>query len=158
MIVNSKDRAAVPVPPPLIFIGCAAIAGLLECAFPTRPAHWPWLPRLITGGLLLLVSGILAAGAFIAFIRNDTPFDPSKSTLRIVRVGSYRFSRNPMYLALLLLLAGLTASICSLWMLLALPLLFTILTVFVVKREESYLTQKFGAEYLAYKASVRRWI
>ena len=102
----SEDRAGVPIPPPLIFLACLGIAGLLEFTLPSRPADWPWLPRIIAGGILLITSGLVAAGAFRALIKNKTPIDPSKSTLRIVREGSYRFSRNPMYLSLLMLLGG----------------------------------------------------
>jgi protein-S-isoprenylcysteine O-methyltransferase Ste14 len=63
-----------------------------------------------------------------------------------------------LYLALLLLLSGIAILICSFWLFLSIPILFIILKYFAVRPEESYLLQKFGEEYLDYKASVRRWI
>jgi len=156
--MNSEDRAAVPLPPPLIFFACLGIAGIVDYVFPIRSDNWPWMPRIIVGGILVIASGIIAAGAFRALIKNKTPIDPSKPTLRIVRDGSYRFSRNPMYLSLVMMFAGLTVLSCSLWLLLALFAFVYILSIVVVKREELYLSRKFGSEYAAYKASVRRWI
>ncbi|UCF95044.1 MAG: isoprenylcysteine carboxylmethyltransferase family protein [Desulfobacterales bacterium] len=106
----------------------------------------------------MLFSGLLATSALLVLRKNKTPFDPAKPTIKIVRGGSFRFSRHPMYLSLLLLLSGVALSMGSIWLLSAVPILFVILEVFAVRPEEEYLIQKFGDEYLDYKASVRRWI
>ena len=91
-------------------------------------------------------------------LRNKTPFDPSKPTVKIVRQGPFRLSRNPMYLALVLLLAGVAVFTGSLWMCLAVPTLLIILDIGAVRPEEAYLERKFGSRYLEYKAKVRRWL
>ena len=155
---NSKDRAAVHIPPPLFFFACLGVGIILEYIFPSRPLNWPWLPRIIPASILFVISGLLAIGSFKSLLRKKTPFNPAKPTIRIVREGSFRFSRNPMYLSLLVLLSGVAVLICSIWLFLTIPLLFIILEAFAVRPEEKYLTQKFGDEYLDYKASVRRWI
>jgi protein-S-isoprenylcysteine O-methyltransferase Ste14 len=83
--------------------------------------------------------------------------DPSKAT-RLVTDGVFRISRNPMYLGLLLLLIGwaLWLGSASVWLI---PPLFVItITVVQIIPEERALGQLFGAQYLAYRASVARWI
>jgi len=62
-----------------------------------------------------------------------------------------------MYLALVLLLAGVAVFTGSLWMCLAVPMLWVILEFCAVRSEEAYLERKFGPRYLEYKAKVRRW-
>jgi protein-S-isoprenylcysteine O-methyltransferase Ste14 len=83
---------------------------------------------------------------------------PDKPALAIVSGGPYRFSRNPMYLALCLMQIGVGFVIDG-WI----PVLFTIplalmLHFGVVLREEAYLELKFGETYLQFKRRVRRWI
>lgn len=153
-----EDRAAVPIPPPLFFFACLGAGFLLELAFPTRAPGWPWPARIVGGLIPFAASGFLALGAFRALKRNRTPFDPSRPTVKIVEEGSYRFSRNPLYLALLLLLGAAAVLACSIWLLLAVPILFLLLKFLAIRPEEHYLEQKFGDEYLRYRASVRRWI
>lgn len=158
MEMNSKDRAAVKIPPPLIFFACLGAGVFLEYLFPFRVAGCAWTFRIVLGCFLIAVSSFIAISAFNALIKNKTPFDPAKSTVRIVREGSFRFSRNPLYLALLLLLGGIAVLQCSIWLAFALIILFILLERFAVRPEEKYLADKFGDDYLDYKASVRRWI
>ena len=91
-------------------------------------------------------------------LRNNTPFDPSKPTLKIVCQGPFRLSRNPMYLALLFLFAGVAVFTGSIWMCLAVPALLIVLDIGAVRPEEEYLERNFGGRYLEYKANVRRWL
>ena len=70
--------------------------------------------------------------------------------------GPYRFTRNPMYLGLVFILAGLVLLANALWPLILLPVV--IVRRAVIDREERYLTAKFGEEYLRYLARVRRWL
>ena len=153
-----KDRASILIQPPLIFFACSGMGILLEYLFPFRFIAGAWTFRIIIGCFLFLVSGLMAVGAFIALIKNKTPFNPAKPTEKIVCDGSFRFSRNPMYLALLLLLGGAAIVTGSVWLVLALLILFVSLEKFAIRPEEKYLTDKFGEDYLTYKASVRRWL
>ena len=63
-----------------------------------------------------------------------------------------------MYLALLLLLAGVAIVNGSIWMSLAVVALLIVLDIFAVRPEEEYLERNFGSRYLAYKTKVRRWL
>ena len=153
-----KDNASVRVPPPLFFIACIGFGLLLEFLFSTSFIRLPWVLRIIAGCIFFLFSGYLAISAFRVLFKNKTPFDPAKPTVVIVREGAFGFSRNPMYLSLLVLTAGLAFLIASLWLFIAIPVFFILLEVFAIKPEEKYLSEKFGKEYLDYTANVRRWL
>ena len=157
-MVNSEDRARVLIPPPLLFFACLGIGIILEVLFPSCSVSLSWTLRIIVALILFLISGLLAIGAFIPLLRNKTPFNTSKPTVRLVREGSFRFSRHPMYLSLSLLLSGLAVLFCSIWLFIMIPILLIAFEIIAVRPEEKYLSEKFGDEYLDYKASVRRWI
>jgi protein-S-isoprenylcysteine O-methyltransferase Ste14 len=85
---------------------------------------------------------------------------PAKATspTAIVRTGPYRFSRNPIYLAFSVFQLGIAIWVNSLWLLATLAGALALIHYVVIPREEQYLERRFGAEYLDYKASVRRWL
>jgi len=87
-----------------------------------------------------------------------TNISPLKPSISLVTSGPYRFSRNPLYVALTLIYAGLTMLLNSWWGFLLLAPVLSVLHIGVVRREEAYLERKFGDEYPAYKGSVRRYI
>ena len=70
----------------------------------------------------------------------------------------YRFSRNPIYVALTGLYLGIAVMLNSLWLIVLLAPLLIVMRLGVIQREEAYLEAKFGAEYTDYKTRVRRWI
>ena len=144
---NPNDRAAVPVPPPLMFLGLLAAGCILEFLFPSRPRSRPWVPFVVAGAALLFAAGLLAAGSFALLTKNKTAFDPAKQTTVIVKNGPFRLSRNPMYLALLLLLGAAAAIACSWWLAAALVVLFFVLDFLAVRPEEQYLARKFGDDH-----------
>ena len=155
---NTKDCAAIRVPPPVYFILCLGIAILLEYLFPIYSGGPVLIIRVIIGGIFIIAAGCFAVSAFIVLIRNKTTFEPQKPTTMIVKDGPFRFSRNPMYLSLIILIAGIAFMFFSIWLFISIPVLFLLLRFCAVKPEESYLTLKFGKEYLDYKTRVRRWI
>jgi protein-S-isoprenylcysteine O-methyltransferase Ste14 len=155
---NPTDRAKVPIPPPLFFFACLGFGLFLEYFFPLHIFSLSWLSRVIASGIFFLISGYLAISAFIVLAKNKTSFDPAKPTTAIVREGAFNISRNPMYLSLLFLIAGIAILSCSLWLFIAIPTLFILFDVFAVTPEETYLFNKFGTEYSEYKAKVRRWL
>lgn len=158
MASPEKDTAGVPVPPPLLFFICLGAGGLLTFLVPLPLTDGLNLFRFFLASILFVLAGLTAASAFSVMARYKTPFDPAKPTLNIVREGAFRFSRNPMYLALLLTLGSIAIATASLWLFIAWAVLFGLLRQLAVLREEAYLTRKFGDEYLAYMRSVRRWI
>lgn len=144
------------VRPPLVVLASFVSGVLLTVVWPLP--FFPRILRLPVGGLLVA----MAAGLFSYSIRQfsvaRTPVPGNKATTAIVRTGPYRLSRNPIYLAFFALHLGLAIGINSVWLVATLVATVAIIAVVVVPREERYLTQRFGAEYVAYKASVRRWL
>src|SRR3984893_15460584 len=124
---------------------------------------WPasLLPSALAAPLGILITvGAIALG--ISAIREmfaaNTPLDVRKPSTEIVTSGVFRKSRNPIYLGMLLLCAGVAFLANSLWILVLVLPLAIILQKGVIGPEESYLEKKFGDKYLRYKAKVRRWI
>ena len=142
--------------PPVIFVVCAAAGCLLHFALPIRvmsPSASHWL-----GVALSLSSGALALWAERVMKAAGTNVRPDRPALSIVKSGPYRLTRNPMYVSLCLLQLAL-GFLLNGWI----PLLFAVVLAMVlhfgvVLREESYLEQKFGEQYLAFKRRVRRWL
>ena len=83
---------------------------------------------------------------------------PYKPTTGIMVDGVYRFSRNPIYIALLLIAVGVAIEANSAWVLVLAMVLFFLLRYGVVAREERYLQSKFGSTYDEYRKRVRRWV
>jgi protein-S-isoprenylcysteine O-methyltransferase Ste14 len=158
MKTEIKDSAGVRIPPPVFFFICLGAGLWLESNFPDTAMQIPSMIRLIPGLALTLLSGGLAVMAVYTMIRNKTTIDTNASTARIVQNGVFRFSRNPMYLSLLLLLSGLAVWRWSMGLLISVPILYVLILFLAIKPEERYLAGKFGKEYTDYAAKVRRWI
>ena len=144
------------VRPPLV-----ALASLLSGAALTVAWPLPFFPhalRLPVGALLVAMAAALFRSATRQLRMAGTPVPGNKPTTAIVRTGPYRFTRNPIYLAFFALHLGLAIWANSLWLMAMLIATVVIIGVVVVPREERYLTGRFGAEYLEYKGSVRRWL
>ena len=152
----AEDNAGVIAPAP-VFFGAAIVAGyLLEWLLPTRLLSFPYAVAL--GTLLIVASIALVLFAVVPLARARTAFDARKPTTRIVTTGAFRISRNPVYLSLALLQVGLAFASLSAWLLLTAVAAVAITHWGVILREERYLEAKFGDEYRAYAANVRRWI
>lgn len=120
---------------------------------PARPAGWIWLgPVVVAIGLGLM------QWAVARFRRHRTAVMPWKPTRAIVADGPFRFSRNPIYLGFAIALIGVGLWCDALAIVLsAVPALWVTNRV-IVRREEAYLTTKFGTAYVAYAQRVRRWL
>ena len=156
MPAERPDRADVVAMPPVIVAAALAIGLLLQLTWPVR-----FMPRsyaLASGVGLIAVALAILAGAVWRLSMAETALDVRKPTTGIVTGGVFRFSRNPIYLSMMLGFLGVAVLTGSLWLLLlALPLM-AILQNGVIKPEERYLERKFGAQYLSYKVRVRRWV
>jgi protein-S-isoprenylcysteine O-methyltransferase Ste14 len=154
---EGSDNASVLIRPP-IALALAAAGGLV--------ATWlyplPFLPALVPAGWLgiaLFALGFaLAAWALATMRRAGTRFETYRPSTRIVSTGPYRFTRNPIYVGMVLALISLAIGFDSLWPLVAFAMFYPVIRYGVVAREEAYLERKFGDAYLDYKAKVRRWI
>ncbi len=81
-----------------------------------------------------------------------------KPVSSLVQDGPFRYSRNPGYLSLAMIYAGIAILRNALWAILLMPLVLYVIQREVIEREERYLERTFGEEYLAYKRRVRRWV
>ena len=153
---NDNDNAGVVAPPPLIFLAFL-VAGLLFDRFQPVPLL-PNVVQYVIGGFLIVTGLAVGLPATRMFRLAGTDVRPDKPTTAIVTTGPYRFTRNPIYLCVALLYAGIAVSADSIWALGLLILVIPVMNWGVIGREEKYLEGKFGKEYLAYKASARRWL
>lgn len=147
------------VPPPLV---AASIAGLMYLLDKLWPGALFELPRAAMLGDLFVFLGILiAAAGVLAFRRAQTsidPRDPGRASA-LVQGGVYRFTRNPMYLGVLLVLVGFACALGNPVNLIWGPAAFVLyLTRFQIEPEERILGQKFGTQFREYQAKVRRWL
>ena len=101
--------------------------------------------------------GVLAVSSFIRLRTTVDPRYPEKASKLVVN-GIYRYSRNPMYLAIVLVLFGISIYLGALSSLLILFLFVVYINRFQIVPEEQMLTQKFGEQYIQYTSQVRRWI
>ena len=144
------------VRPPLVYLALIAIGSMLQFAW-----RLPFLPHALAaplGILLVLAAVVLFVVSVRKFRAAGTPVPGNKATTVIVRAGPYRFSRNPIYLAFSVLHLGLAIWVNSLWLVATLIAAVAIMARVVIPREEQYLERRFGAEYLDYRKSVRRWL
>lgn len=153
---NSTDTPNVLVFPPLLFGGALVLGLLLHWIYPVHLMN-VWIARVV-GAVLLLANGGLAFAAERAMQRVGTNVRPDRPTLAVVSDGPFRFTRNPLYLALVGFYASVTLLFNALWPLVLLIPVVMMLRFGVVAREERYLEGKFGDAYLAYKTRVRRWL
>jgi protein-S-isoprenylcysteine O-methyltransferase Ste14 len=110
------------------------------------------------GRILIVFGGVLMIWAQITFRRYGTTTDHSKPTTSLITKGPFRFSRNPIYLAMILIFAGVALFYNTVWgLILVIP--FGIALLFLtIRPEEDYLEQEFGSDYTRYQSLVRRWI
>lgn len=145
-----------PILPPTYFFVSLLIQAGLHFALPlTRIIPYPW--TLV--GLLPVVLGLIVSvhGSRL-FEQLGTTIKPFQEPSRLVVEGAFRYSRNPMYLAMVAILDGVAILLGSLS-----PWIVVIAFPFVITRrfilaEEALLSEMFGAQYEAYRRTVRRWI
>jgi protein-S-isoprenylcysteine O-methyltransferase Ste14 len=152
-----KDHPDVLVPPPAALVLCVCAGWLFDRVWP-KPFLPASAPHGFAGGVLIALGLAIGFWSVVQFRRAQTSVRPDRPTSAILATGPYRFSRNPIYLGMLILVAGLGIALDSLWQFAALVALYAVLRWGVVAREETYLRRKFGAAYTDYAARVRRWI
>lgn len=151
-----NDNPGVIAPPPLIFLCFLAGGYYINRIYPIPVIERP-LGTIIAG--IFIVYACLTAGlAFYYMIKAGTNVDVRKPANAIVTESVYSYSRNPMYLSMVILLIAFTFLTNALWIAILCPVFMIIMQKGVIEREEDYLERKFGKEYLDYKQRVRRWI
>ena len=150
--------AAVRFPPPAVPVLALAVGMGIHWFYPLSTAQGTGALRFAVGGVLV-VGGLAAMGLAIGWFRK-TGQDPApwKETPELIIEGIYKWTRNPMYLGMGLLQAGLGLLFGSVWPLVLVPLTWWVIHRIAIRHEEAYLAGKFGESYEQYRGSVRRWI
>ncbi|MEJ0011089.1 MAG: isoprenylcysteine carboxylmethyltransferase family protein [Bauldia sp.] len=154
-----SDTAGVTVLPPLVYAGGLVVGYIVQFILPiaVAPPTFDVAIRVL-GVLLVLFGGYLMFTALGLFQKVGTPVSPHEPTRALTFDGPYRYTRNPIYLGMALILAGLALVGNALWPLLAVIPVIWWITTQVIVREERYLEAKFGAPYADFKKRVRRWL
>jgi len=142
--------------PPFVYLGTIILGLVLHFAWPVRLVSQAVSMPL--GSTAVLVAVALFLSAVRTFRTAGTPVPGNRPTVTIVRVGPYKYSRNPIYLSFSLLQIGVAFLVNSLWLFVTLIPAIMLMTFVVIPREERYLEKRFPSDYLTYKGSVRRWL
>ena len=142
--------------PPVYFLMAIIIMVSLHFFAPiTIVVTSPWnLLGVLPAGVALIIMLYAAS----SFKRAQTTIKPFQESSALVTRGVYTFTRNPMYLSMALILAGIATWLGSVtsWLVI-LPFIFLISRVFI-RTEEKMLAETFGSDYEEYRLRVRRWI
>jgi len=154
MAVGLENR----IPPPLVAL---CMAGLMYAAAWLVPALDAAVPgRKLVAGVLAAMGVLLDLAGVVHFLRTKTtvnPLKPSAASALVTR-GVYKFTRNPMYLGMALLLMAWAIYLANVAALAVLPVFVLYMNRFQIAPEERALEARFGAEYSRYRARVRRWL
>ncbi|VAW94793.1 hypothetical protein MNBD_GAMMA21-2540 [hydrothermal vent metagenome] len=152
---QDKKGASVKFPPPLVFLLFMLIAYGLHTFSAIEVSN---LSSFRYVGYFFVALGLASMlMASISFKRAQTNIKPWKPTTQIITSGLFAYSRNPIYVALCMITIGIGLIVNNLWI--SLSFIPSIVVIFytAIRKEEVYLENKFGQDYLAYKQKVRRW-
>lgn len=152
----ATDTPGVLIFPPLLPVGTLLLSVALNFIWPLHLPGSIWIK--VAAGVLFICGIALAGWGHKTMVRAGTNVPPNKPTLLIVTNGPFRFTRNPLYIGGTCVYLALTLVLNLGWALIFLVPMLLVLNWGIVAREERYLEKKFGAPYIAYKASVPRWI
>jgi protein-S-isoprenylcysteine O-methyltransferase Ste14 len=146
------------IPPPAVALLVALLMWLMSSQGVSVEA--PFGLRVGVAVVVACIGLAIAAAGIISFRRAKTTINPTKptATSSLVTSGVFRFTRNPMYLSLLLLLLAWAVYLSSWLAVLFLPAFVLYINRFQITPEERALSNLFGAPYAAYKGRVRRWL
>ena len=156
---DPRRRGWMLVPPPFLFALPLILGLFLQGRLPYAPVAGSAAEGLRWLGIVLVAVGaghILSSAAL--FVRSRTTLVPHHTSSALVTQGAYRWTRNPMYVGLTTIYAGVAALNGTLLPLLFLPLPLLVIDRRVIPYEERQLGSAFGAAYAAYQGRVRRWL
>jgi protein-S-isoprenylcysteine O-methyltransferase Ste14 len=149
------ERKRKIIPPIYLLVTLAAMVTL---HFTLPIVRLIQAPYSLVGWLLVLAGLAIAMIASNAFRRAGTPVVPFEPSTVLVTDGLFRYTRNPMYLGLVILLLGIAIALGTLSAFLPIPVFVWIIQKWFIEGEERFLEEIFGEDYLAYRRRVRRWL
>jgi len=144
--------------PPVQFIISSGLMFSLATYFPQYYFNLSIsLPLII---LLILIASVIGALALYDFRKHNTTFHPHtpEKTSTVVDSGVFAYSRNPMYISLLLVLIALGIYLQNVSSFTIIPVFIWYITRFQIIPEEKMLNKLFPNDYLLYCQKVRRWL
>jgi len=153
------DAQTPPSPrfyPPVLLLIAVVLMVVLHYVLPVaRWLAWPW--RAL-GALPIAMALLVGFWGAVQFRRHDTTIIPFEQSTALIAEGPYRYSRNPLYISMTLILVGLWILLGSLSPVVVVPLFVWWISSRFIANEERHLEAQFGRTYLEYKTKVRRWL
>ena len=144
------------IPPPLL-----VLILVVSSFFSSKKINIILIPNQNIVSIIILLVGLLILIIPVSnFIKYKTTIDPIKfkKVNKLITSGIYKYSRNPMYLGLLMIVISSSILYLNIYSVITPFLFYWWINRFQIKREEIFLSEKFGKEYLSYKTKTRRWI
>jgi protein-S-isoprenylcysteine O-methyltransferase Ste14 len=141
--------------PPLIYIGTALIAVVLNRIW---PLGLDWSGLKFIGAALLAIAIAIEVWSFLTFRKHRTTIMPNKGAENLITSGPFAHSRNPIYVANTILVSGIGLYFGNLWLIPAAFIAALLTQELAIKREEKHLTLKFGEAWTQYTTRVPRWL
>ncbi len=145
----------VPLPPVVLLLFLGAGYGL-QRFYPLGSGEAA-IESVIAGNALMVLAFAIAVLAARELARARTAIHPGGAAAALVRTGVFARSRNPIYLSFIFFMVGFGLATANPWLIILAPLLLLYVQERIIKREEGYLTQRFGPEFVDYRKKVRRW-
>lgn len=146
------------VPVPWVFVLTYLIGVALERMRPGTILSSRAQASTTTGAVLFAAGAVIAGWGLVIFHKAQTTTVPGKVSAKLVTWGPYRFTRNPMYVGLILAYLGEAGLLKQIWPVLLLPLTVAYVDWTVIPVEEAKLEEVFPSDYEQYRSHVRRWI
>ena len=146
----------IKIPPPLL-----VLILVISNYFSSKKIDLILLPNQnLISFIILLIGVLILINPILKFRKSKTTIDPIKfkKVNKLVTSGIYKYSRNPMYLGLLMIVISTSIFYLNIFSMITPILFYYWINSFQIKREEIFLSEKFGKEYLFYKTETRRWI
>lgn len=156
--MKKEDNPGVRIPPPLIYAFLFGISLLFQKLVPIDTSFFNTNVSSIIGFLLLAICLVFDLPSLILFFRTKNTLVTIKPANSLQTRGLYSISRNPMYTGLLCLYTSLAMLAGNWWTVIFIPLVIFVIQLYVIRSEESYLTRRFGQQFIDYKKRVRRWL
>ena len=143
------------VVPPVYFLASILLMVALHLVLPiARLIQAPWS---YAGAGLILVGIVVTASSARLFQKYQTAIKPFEESSALVVEGPFKYTRNPMYLGMLLILLGMAMLMGTATPFVVIPVFAWLITTQFIVKEEEILERRFGHEYLDYRTKVRRW-
>jgi protein-S-isoprenylcysteine O-methyltransferase Ste14 len=155
--MKNPVRFLLHVPVPWVFVLTYLLGVVLEHVHRSTISPTAALVSTTAGAGLFAVGAVIAGWGLVLFRKAKTTTVPGKLSGKLVTWGPYRFTRNPMYVGLILAYLGEAGLMKQIWPVVLLPFTVAYINWTVIPVEEAKLEEAFHDEYKQYRSQVRRW-